>query len=156
MKTKALILASALSVVTFTMTGCAPDMSANNYNYANTGAAQATVEGVIVSLRPVHVSGDSTAGTAIGAGGGALAGSLIGGGTRANLAGALGGAVVGGLVGRAAGKSLTGQTAIEYIVKTKSGRLLTIVQGTQTSLAVGQRVLVILGNPARIIPATTY
>lgn len=152
MKIRILFTAAILSTATIGLTACNPNMSANNYNYANTGYAQQTIPGTIVSMRPVQVRNNTGVGTGVGVAGGAIAGSMIGGGWRSNLAGALGGAVVGGLVGNAAENRFGTQTAIEYIVKGTNGRSWTIVQGAQTSLAVGQRVWVIMGNPPRIIP----
>ena len=135
--------------------GCAPNISPNNYNVADIGAANNVVRGVIVTARPVQVSGHNNGvGGLTGAVAGGIAGSTIGGGGTANALGAVGGAIAGGLLGNAVQKGVSKQTGIEYIVKTSKGRLLSVVQGTQSALSVGQHVLVILGNPAKIIPDT--
>ena len=49
-------------------------------------------------------------------------------------------------------RDLSSQTGIEYVVKLDNGQVISITQGTQGALSVGQRCLVLFGNPSRIIP----
>lgn len=133
------------------LTACAPNLSSSNYNVNSVGAANKVVRGVIVSERYVQVGKNSGTGALAGGVAGAAAGSVIGGGTRANIIGGVGGAIVGGLLGNEIEKSVSRSTNIEYIIKTHKGGMLSVVQGPQPPLAVGQRVMVILGSPARVI-----
>lgn len=137
------------------LAACAPNISPDNYNIASMSGAENVVHGRIVSMRIVQVQGDNNGvgGLAGAVAGGAL-GSAIGGGTRANVVGAVGGAVAGGLLGNVIQKGVSKTTGVQYIVKTTSGKTLAVVQSPQPALSVGQRVLVILGNPARVIADT--
>ena len=64
--------------------------------------------------------------------------------------------MVGGLAGtaveHAAGRS---QDAFEYIVRKSGGELLSVTQVDAKPLVLGQKVLVITGNQARIVPDYT-
>lgn len=138
------------------LAGCAQNISSSNYNAAFAGEANKVIKGKIVNARPVQVSGNSGVGGIAGGVTGGAAGSLIGGSTQANIIGAVGGAVVGGLLGNYAEQNLNRQHAIEYIIKTRKGNLISIVQAPQPTLHIGQHVLVILGARARVIPDTEY
>lgn len=142
------------SITAFLFCGCAPNISPNSYNVQNVGSVQNVISGVIVEARPVQVNRNTGIGGIAGAVAGGAAGSAIGGGARANIIGGVGGALAGGLLGSAIEGGVSRQTGIEYIVRTNKGNMLSVVQGPQMPLAVGQRVLVIMGNPARIIPNT--
>lgn len=155
MKTKLLLISTLLTALI--LAGCAQNISPNNYNVQNVGEVSQVIKGVIVAERPVKVSGNNNGvGGLAGAVAGGAAGSAIGSGARANIIGAVGGALAGGLLGNVIQKKVSSQTGIEYVIKPTRGHLLSIVQGAQTDLYVGQHVLVIMGNPARIIPDHTY
>lgn len=153
-----LILAGMLGLMGFALTGCAPNLSANNYSYQAAGQPSSVLQGTIVSRRTVEVSDDQNAvGTLAGGTLGAVAGSQIGGSTAANIAGGVGGAVLGGIIGNMAQKQLTKQTAMEYIIRVSKNKLISVVQGTDTVFAVGQRVMVQYNNDrARIIADPAY
>lgn len=87
---------------------------------------------------------------------GAVAGSQIGGSEAAGAVGAIGGLVVGAVAGAAMERSASSQAGREYVVETSNGALMTIVQGEEPALGVGQRVLVLYGNPARVIADPRY
>lgn len=144
-----LILISA----SLTIAGCAPDISPNNYTQDAAQVASTALRGTVVAARPVEVKGNNNGvGGLAGAVAGGAAGSTIGGGTTANVIGAVGGAVIGGLVGNAVQKGVSRTGGIEYIIKVrKTGRLISVTQGPQPTFGVGQHVLVIMGNPARVI-----
>lgn len=72
-------------------------------------------------------------------------------GVRSNIVGAVGGAVIGGIAGAAIESSATKQTGMEYVVETENGNLMTIVQGKDPLFTQGSKVLVLYGNPSRII-----
>ena len=151
MKLKVLLPVVAL-VLTTGLTACTPNINAGSYTTDEVGQAARTAPGTIIAARPVHVANaNSGVGTLAGAAAGGIAGSAIGGGTRANLLGAVGGAVLGGAIGNYAEGSMSSQTGIQYTVRLANKHLITITQGMDPVLNVGQKVYVIFSNPARII-----
>jgi outer membrane lipoprotein SlyB len=157
MKLKILVAMGVLLLVG-TLSGCTPDISPMNYGTAQTGQAAPTVRGVIIAATPVRVSGGGQSagvGTLAGAVAGGAAGSAIGGGARANIIGGVGGAVLGGVLGNAIQQNLSTQTGIQYQVKQRNGGIVTVTQGVNPPLSVGQHVFVIYGSQTRVIPDTT-
>ncbi|MDL2284923.1 hypothetical protein LJC19_07270 [Oxalobacter sp. OttesenSCG-928-P03] len=133
------------------ITGCAQNISSDAYSVEGTGKVSRTVPGVIVSARHVAVSGTNSTGRTVGAATGAVAGSAIGSGTRANILGAIGGALIGGIAGGLVEEGVTSQNAIEYIVQTGNGEMVTLTQGADPTFSKGQKVLILYGSKARII-----
>jgi outer membrane lipoprotein SlyB len=133
------------------LAGCARDISPQTYSVGSVGQVNRTISATVISVRTVDVKGSSGVGGAAGAGVGAVAGSSIGSTGRDNLAGAIVGAVVGGIAGSAVEGKLAEQKAMEYVIETENGNLMTIVQGLELIFSVGQRVLVLYGSPARLI-----
>src|SRR6185437_14148486 len=85
---------------------------------------------------------------------GAAAGGLAGSQTPGNVGsafGAIGGAMVGGLAGTAVEHAAGDKNAFEYIVGKSGGELLSMTQVDAKPLVLGQKVLVITGNQARIV-----
>jgi outer membrane lipoprotein SlyB len=70
---------------------------------------------------------------------------------RSNIVGAIGGAIIGGIAGSAIEANATKQKALEYVVETENGNLMSIVQGNDIVFAEGQKVLVLYGSPSRLI-----
>ena len=133
------------------LAGCADDINSDHYSTSATGKVSTVAQCTVLSVRQVRVDDDDTsAGTMIGGLAGGVAGSTIGHG-RGSALGAVGGALLGGLAGSAAQKGLSSQTGYEYIVKLDNGQAISITQGTSQPLMVGQRCLVLYGNPSRII-----
>lgn len=148
-------LRSALAAcLVLSMAGCASNISSDSYKEGQVGQASRTLAGVIISSRVVDVEGNSGVGGLVGSAAGGVAGSAIGGGFRANALGAIGGALLGGVLGSSIEKDASKQQAIEYVIQTDSNGLITVAQGVDQPLAIGQRVLVIEGNPARVIADT--
>jgi outer membrane lipoprotein SlyB len=145
----------ALCSLLFALCSCTGNIGANQYETSAAGQVNNVQEGVIINVRTVAVSStDGVVGKLAGGLAGGLAGSTIGGGTGSSIA-AVGGAVLGGVIGGAAQEGLSKQTAYEYIVKLDSGRAITLTQGTDVQLSVGQPVYVLdanRGDRARIIP----
>lgn len=138
--------------------GCTPNINADYYNTSNTQQVNVVQHGVIVSVSQVSVSGSgSDVGDLVGplAGGaaGAVAGASMGGGNGSTLLG-IGGALLGGIAGQKAEQALTSQTASQYIVQLTDGSTVSVTQGG-AALAVGTHVLLLEGNPARLIIDTT-
>jgi outer membrane lipoprotein SlyB len=112
-----------------------------------------TLRGVIVSKQVVNIGAkrpENENDPGLGAGVGALAGggaaSYIGKGSGKLWAmGA--GALAGGIAGHFAERALTDQEGFLYTVQLDSGRTISLSQGAEPNMAVGQRVLVI--TPSR-------
>jgi outer membrane lipoprotein SlyB len=136
------------------VTGCGPDYSPNTYSSNAVQQANKVDQGVVVGVRQVDVSAAGTTGTLVGGAAGGIAGAQAGSGVTSAL-GALGGSLVGGIAGNAA-EHVAGDThAFEYIVRKSNGDLLSVTQKDEMPLAVGQKVLVISGNQARVVPDYT-
>ena len=134
--------------------GCGPSYSPNTYSSNAVQQANKVDQGVVVGVRQVGVSAAGTTGTLVGGAAGGIAGAQAGSGVTSAF-GALGGSLVGGIAGNAA-EHVTGDThAFEYIVRKSNGDLLSVTQKDDMPLAVGQKVLVISGNQARVVPDYT-
>ena len=142
----------ALPLTAAGIAGCASDIDSNYYSTGSVGQVSQAQGCTVVSVRPIKVSTQNGAGTAIGGIAGGIAGSQIGGGNRAHLLGAVGGAILGGFAGNAAQEGLTSQQGYEYIVRLDNGNTVSTTQGADVLLNPGQRCQIIFGNPARIIP----
>ncbi len=142
----------SLATLPFLMTACASNINSDHYDTNATGKVSTVSQCTVMSVRQVGVNSDSGAGTLVGGLAGGVAGSTIGRGSSANALGAVGGALIGGLVGDMAEKGLTSQTGLEYILKLDNGQVISITQGTGQALGVGQRCMVLFGNPSRVIP----
>ena len=142
----------ALPLTAAGIAGCASDIDSNYYSTGSVGQVSQAQGCTVVSVRPIKVSTQNGAGTAIGGIAGGVAGSTIGGGSTAHTLGAVGGALLGGLAGNAAQEGLTSQQGYEYIVRLDNGNTVSTTQGADVLLNPGQRCQIIFGNPARIIP----
>lgn len=145
-------LSIALAIAALLLTGCGSEFSGNRYDGATVGEVARTDLGTVISLRKVELKSEgSAAGTALGAVGGGVLGSLFGGG-NAKFATAAAGAVAGGVAGNAI--ATRGEEGIEYTVKLDSGSVITIAQGKEPAISVGQRVHVINSNRgrSRVVP----
>ena len=146
-----LALCAALAV---SLAGCGPDYSPNTYASNAVQQANKVDQGVIVGVREVGVSASGTAGAVVGGAAGGIAGAQAGSGATSAF-GALGGALVGGIAGSAAEHVVGDTRAFEYIVRKPNGDLLSVTQKDTEALAIGQKVLVIAGNQARVVPDYT-
>jgi outer membrane lipoprotein SlyB len=135
--------------------GCAPSYSPNTYNSTAVQQANKVDPGVIVGVRQVGVSAAGTTGAVAGAATGGILGSQVPGSSFGTAVGTVGGTLLGGLVGTAAEHTVDDTTAYEYIVRKSDNTLVSVAQKDKTPLAVGQHVLVISGNQARIVPDYT-
>jgi outer membrane lipoprotein SlyB len=136
--------------------GCRSNVSPDTYSVGSVGYASRTIRGTIINARPVSIGGtNSGLGAAMGAAGGGLVGSRFGGTAGTAAAGAVIGVIAGAVAGSEVEEAATRQNGQEYVVQGENGALLTIVQGGVSPLATGQRVLVIYGNPTRVIPDTS-
>lgn len=139
------ILIIALSASCVFLSGCAPKIGGRDFSAHNIGDVSKTYRGVIISAHSINVSGSDVSkpgtGAMIGGVSGAVLGSTIGQGK-----GKLIGATLGGLATGAAGhfleQSMTEQQGMEYQVQLENGSLVTVRQGADPVLAVGQKVFV--------------
>ena len=126
----------------------------NTYSREALGRVGGAEKGVVANVRPVKVEGSTRTGTLLGGIAGAALGNELGRGSgdAARILGTAGGAVAGGVVGGGTEKAITGTNAYEYIVKMDSGASKTIVQRDQQPLPQGERVVLLTGPDAKIIP----
>ncbi|MEI8296187.1 MAG: glycine zipper 2TM domain-containing protein [Alphaproteobacteria bacterium] len=152
---KKYLVVVAATAAALSLSACAPKIGGNDYSVRGAGEVSETVKGTIISMHVVNISA-KTAENQSGPGAGALIGGLTGGvlGSQVGkgrgpavigVAGALGGAALGHY---AEGK-LTEQEGFEYQIQLDSGGIVTVTQGAEPRLAVGQKVLVIKSNRDR-------
>jgi outer membrane lipoprotein SlyB len=144
-----------LAVAVAALAACGPRYSADTYATRAVQQANKVEQGTVVGRRPVKVSAEGSTGAAAGAAAGGVLGAQAPGGGIISALGGVGGALVGGLVGTAAEHTVVDTRAYEYVVRTGKGDLLSVTQTDTTPLAVGQKVLLIAGNQARIVPDYT-
>ncbi|MEA2791275.1 MAG: outer rane lipoprotein SlyB [Acetobacteraceae bacterium] len=136
------------------LAGCGPSYSPDTYASNAAQQANKVEQGTVIGVRNVGVSAAGTVGTLTGAAAGGIAGSQAVGGPASAFT-ALGGSLVGGIAGSTV-EHVTGDTmAFEYIVRKANGELVSVTQKDKTPLALNQKVLVIAGNQARIVPDYT-
>lgn len=141
----------AIMLTTMNLTGCYNDFGSDEYSGNSAGQAQTVRSGTIIQTQKVVINDKSNQGIGMlaGAAAGAILGSTIGGGSTAHALGGVAGGVAGGAAGNAIGSAAGKQDGIRYIVKLNSGNALSIVQGTEPKLRVGQKVLVLIGSDGR-------
>jgi outer membrane lipoprotein SlyB len=136
------------------LSGCGPSYSPDTYASNAVQQANKVEQGVVVGVRPVGVSASGTVGTASGAAAGGIAGAQVGVGPVSAIT-ALSGSLVGGFAGSAAEHVTADTDAYEYIVRKPNGDLVSVTQKDRVPLTLGQKVLVIAGNQARVVPDYT-
>ena len=137
--------------------GCGSRYSPDSYATRAVQQANKVEKGTVVGRRQVKVSAEGSTGAATGAAAGGVVGAAAPAASGVMSAlGGVGGALVGGLVGTAAEHTVVDTRAFEYVVQTAKGELLSVTQMDNTPLAIGQNVLVIAGNQARIVPDYTF
>lgn len=139
-----------------TVAACGQRYSPNTYATRAVQQANKVEQGTVVGRRLVKVSAEGSTGAAAGAAAGGVLGAQAPGAGIVSALGGVGGALVGGLVGTAAEHTVVDTRAYEYVVRTAKGDLLSVTQSDKTPLAIGQNVLLIAGNQARIVPDYTF
>ena len=137
---------AALSL--FALAGCASDYSPNTYASNAVQLANKVEPGTIVGFREVSISAAGNVGTVTGGATGGLLGSQYGGTPFA----AVGGTAVGAMLGTALDHAAGDTTGWEYIVRKPNSDMLSVTQREKKPLELGQRVLVIIGPQARVVP----
>nr|WP_294508208.1 hypothetical protein [uncultured Rhodopila sp.] len=144
----------SLGLVLTGLSACGPTYSPDTYASNAVQQANKVEQGVVIGVRDVAVSASGTVGTVTGAAAGGIAGSQMGTGPASAFS-SLGGALVGGIAGSAIEHASADTKAFEYIVRKGNGDLVSVTQKDTTPLALGQHVLVIAGNQARVVPDYT-
>lgn len=137
------------------LAACRPSYSADDYNTRAVQQMNRVEQAVIIGVRSVTVTADGNTGAATGGAAGGIIGSQTPAGNMASAIGAVGGALVGGLLGAATERVAGDTTAYEYIARKENGELYTVTQRDTVPLPIGQRVLMIGGAQARIVPDYT-
>lgn len=143
----------ALLCLLLCLTGCAADISPDSYSVGAVGQTNRAVAGTVVAAREGSISGSSGAGGTIGAAMGAGAGYALAfrDAGPARIVVAAGAAIVGGVIGAVAESAATKTRVMEYVVQTENGNYMTIVQDTNPTFTVGQRVFVLYSSPSRLV-----
>ncbi|NYT26872.1 hypothetical protein [Candidatus Thiodubiliella endoseptemdiera] len=119
---------------------------ANTYAAVEIGKLSSVLEGVIISIKPVRLSGSKGLGSGTGALLGAAIASNTVGGERDKAPAALIGGLLGAMAGRAAEESMTEATGFEFLVKLSTGKIKAFVQTDKQGLRKGDQVFVIYGS----------
>lgn len=131
------------------LAGCASsEYSPNTYASNAVQYANKVEPGIVVGYRQVAISANGNIGAVTGAAAGGVLGSEYAGTPLA----AVGGTAVGALVGSALDHAAGDTTGWEYIVRKHNGDMLSVTQREKRPLELGQRVLVIVGPQARVVP----
>jgi len=145
-------------LLSIALAGCGPDYSPNTYNGSAMQQANKVDTGIVIGYREVKISDDGTIGAVTGGAAGGILGAETGSPAVPTALAALGGTVVGGVIGSTIQHTTGDTTGWEYIVRQPKGDLVSVTQRQPTPIPIGQRVLVIEGKQARIVPdyATSY
>jgi outer membrane lipoprotein SlyB len=150
---KSLLAIAVLLIIS----GCAKNIQSNVYNENETTQMKSISKGVILEVIPVTVEGDKIVGTASGAVIGGISGSMLGGNDTVKVLSGAVGALIGSGVGRTIDGWITGQEGYQYIIELRrDGEIVSIVQGANNPLAVGDNVLLLHNNDqTKVIKNTT-
>ena len=142
------------NLLLLSLVACGPDYSPDTYATNAVQQANKVEQGVVIGVRDVAVSANGTMGAVTGGAAGGIAGSQVGVGPVSAFT-ALGGTLVGGITGSAIEHASGDTKAFEYIVRKTGNELVSVTQKDKAPLVLGQRVLVIAGNQARLVPDYT-
>jgi len=132
--------------------GCTPNYSPNTYAAGAVQQANKVEPATVVGFRQVAISANGTVGAVTGGAAGGVLGSQSGSFGINSALGAVGGTAIGSLIGTAV-EHVTGDTSgWEYIVRKPNDELLSVTQREEKPIPLGQKVLVITGAQARIVP----
>jgi outer membrane lipoprotein SlyB len=145
---------AAVVALCLALNGCGPNYSPDTYATNAAQQANKVEPGTIAGVRPVHFSAAGTVGGVAGAAAGGVAGSQVGTGSASAFA-AIGGSLLGGLAGVATEHVIGDTNGFEYIVRKANGDMISVAQKDEKPLWVGEKVLVIAGPQARIVPDYT-
>jgi outer membrane lipoprotein SlyB len=143
-----------LMLAVLPLSACGPSYSPDTYTSNAVQQANKVDSGVIVGVRPVQISAQGAVGGVAGAAAGGVAGSQVGVGATSTFA-AIGGSLIGGIAGVTAEHIVGDTNGFEYVVRKPNGDMVSVAQKDEKPLRLGQKVLVIAGAQARIVPDYT-
>ncbi len=143
-----LLLAAAMGG----LAGCSSDYSPNTYASNAVQQANRVEPAVVAGYRQVSISANGTVGAVTGGAAGGILGAQVGSAGFNSALGTVGGTAIGSLIGTTLEHFSGDTTGWEYIVRKPNGELLSLTQREPKPLPVGQKVLVITGSQARIVP----
>lgn len=146
-----LLTLALLASTSIALCGCAPDYSPDIYAANAMQQANKVEPGVVIGYRQVEISAGGTVGAVSGGAAGGILGSEVDASGVAKALSTLGGTVVGGIVGTTIEHAAGDTTGWEYIIRKPNGDLLSVTQREPSPIPVGQKVLVITGNQARVV-----
>lgn len=141
-----------LAAVVGGLVGCTSDYSPNTYSSSAVQQANKVEPGVVVGFRQISISANGTVGAVTGGAAGGILGAQVGTGGFNSALGTVGGSAVGTILGTTLEHIAGDTTGWEYIVRKPNGELLSLSQREPTPIPIGQKVLVITGGQARVIP----
>lgn len=123
------------------------ERGANTYSSAETGKLSSVLEGSIVSIKEIKLSGSKAMGTGVGGTLGAIAGArAVGDNDNDKAAAAIVGGLLGAVVGREIEESATASTGFEFLIRLNNGKIKSFVQKSQQGLSVGDQVYILHGD----------
>jgi outer membrane lipoprotein SlyB len=143
-----------LMIAALPLSACGPSYSPDTYTSNAVQQANKVDSGVVVGVRPVQISAQGAVGGVAGAAAGGVAGSQVGVGATSTFA-AIGGSLIGGIAGVTAEHIVGDTNGFEYVVRKPNGDMVSVAQKDEKPLRLGQKVLVIAGAQARIVPDYT-
>lgn len=135
------------------VSGCGPSYSPDAHSATAAQQANKADRGIIV--RPVRIGVTGALGTVTRAAAGGTDGAQGGAGPVSAFSSTPGGPLAGRLAGSALEHATADAPACEYIIRKTNGSLVSVTQKDKVPLTVGERVLVIAGNQARVVPDDT-
>jgi outer membrane lipoprotein SlyB len=139
------------ALVLAALAGCTPDFSPNTYSTTAVQQANKVERAVVIGFRQVEIKSNGTVGAVSGGAAGGILGAQAGDTNVTTALGTVGGTLVGGIVGTFIERVAGDTTGWEYIVRKPDNELLSVTQREPQPLPIGQKVLVITGNQARVI-----
>ncbi|MBP2226893.1 outer membrane lipoprotein SlyB [Azospirillum agricola] len=141
-----------LAAVTGGLAGCSSDYSPNTYASNAVQQANKVEPAIVVGFRQVAISANGTVGAVSGGAAGGILGAQVGSGGMSAALGTVGGTAIGTILGNTLEHISGDTTGWEYIVRKPNNELLSLTQREPKPLPIGQKVLVITGSQARIVP----
>ncbi|ABL02389.1 hypothetical protein Rmag_0644 [Candidatus Ruthia magnifica str. Cm (Calyptogena magnifica)] len=122
------------------------ERGANTYSSTEIGQLSSVLEGRIISIKPIILSGSKALGSGVGTALGVSVSTSTVGGKRDKIPAAIVGGLFGAMVGRIIEENVTTETGFEFLIKLSSGQIKSFVQKSQQELRVGDQVYVTYGE----------
>lgn len=122
------------------------ERGANTYSSTETGKLSSVLEGRIISIKPIKLSGSKALGSGVGTLLGAAVATSAVGGEKDKIPAAIIGGLLGAIAGQTIEENTTAETGFEFMIKLNNGKIKVFVQKSQQGLRVGDQVYVIHGG----------